>query len=123
MRSNRRRDTGPELRVRRLLHSRGWRYRVDHKISTGVLVVRPDIVFEKRRVAVFIDGCYWHCCPDHGTSPRVNSAYWSDKLARNVERDERVSRALEEAGWTVIRVWEHVPASEAVERIESALRV
>src|SRR4051794_30299819 len=81
MRRNRRRDTGPELAVRRLLHHMGLRYRVDHAIRTPHRIVRPDLVFTRVRLAVFVDGCFWHCCPEHGNAPRANTAYWAPKLA------------------------------------------
>jgi DNA mismatch endonuclease (patch repair protein) len=69
--------------------------------------VRPDVVFTRRRVAIFVDGCYWHQCPEHGTSPHANSSYWGPKLERNVARDRDNDYRLREAGWSVIRVWEH----------------
>jgi DNA mismatch endonuclease (patch repair protein) len=76
--------------------------------------VRPDIAFTARKVAVFVDGCFWHACPDHGSQPKNNEWYWSPKLARNVERDRAADAALTQAGWTVVRLWEHVPVTEAV---------
>jgi DNA mismatch endonuclease (patch repair protein) len=78
------------------------------------LWVRPDIVFAGSRLAVFIDGCFWHGCPEHGTSPGVNQPYWVAKLAMNRDRDERVVAHLERAGWRVVRIWEHTPTSDAV---------
>ena len=86
MQGNRSRDTSPELAVRRLLHAAGLRYRVDYRPEPS-LRRTADIVFTKQRVAIFIDGCYWHACPEHGTSARANADYWSDKLQRNVARD------------------------------------
>jgi DNA mismatch endonuclease (patch repair protein) len=80
-----------------------------------------DIVFPRRRLAVFIDGCFWHQCPEHSHVPRANSGYWARKLARNVERDARVTRLMTEAGWTVVRIWEHVPAEQAADQIADAL--
>lgn len=82
---------------------------------------RPDIVFTRARVAVFVDGCFWHCCPVHGNAPEKNSTYWAPKLARNVQRDREYDLALEEAGWTVIRVWEHEPVEIAVAMVRAAL--
>jgi DNA mismatch endonuclease, patch repair protein len=76
-------------------------------VAAGDLTVRPDIVFTKARVAAFMDGCFWHSCPEHGTSPISNAAYWMPKLRRNVERDRVVNESLLAAGWSVIRVWEH----------------
>jgi DNA mismatch endonuclease (patch repair protein) len=83
---------------------------------------RPDIIFSKARVAVFVDGCFWHQCPHHKTDPRTNSGYWSAKLDRNVARDRRNDAALEAAGWLVVRVWEHELPIEAADRVEAALR-
>jgi len=107
--------------VRSLLHARGYRFRKDHRLDVPGARVRPDIVFTRRRLAVFIDGCFWHCCPEHGNLPRANNAYWAAKLERNVARDTRVDRALQEAGWAVLRLWEHLESEEAVGRIVTAL--
>jgi DNA mismatch endonuclease (patch repair protein) len=122
MRANRRRDTGPEIRLRAALHARGLRFRADLLVEAGGVRVRPDVVFTRRKVAVFVDGCFWHCCPDHGNTPKANRAYWSPKLARNRARDQRVNSALLEAGWVVLRVWEHDDAQEAADWIERACR-
>jgi DNA mismatch endonuclease, patch repair protein len=121
MRGNRRVDTRPERQVRSLLHRRGYRFRKDYLIRAAGVRVRPDVVFTRQRVAVFIDGCYWHRCPQHGTSPRVNSHYWGPKLDRNVARDQRVDEALTAAGWVVVRLWEHDAPEGAVARIAAAL--
>src|SRR5512146_2052423 len=107
MSRNRKRDTRAELAVRSALHARGLRFRVDHRLRLADLAVRPDVVFTRRRIAVFIDGCFWHACPEHGTTPGRNTDYWLPKLRRNVERDRRVDRALTDSGWQVIRAWEH----------------
>lgn len=116
------RDTKPELAVRRELWRRGLRYRVDRPLDLPGVRRRADAVFVGQRVAVFVDGCYWHVCPEHGTQPRTNAAYWSTKLARNVERDRQTDHLAAVAGWTVIRVWEHEPAVAAADRIEAAVR-
>lgn len=121
MQANRRRDTSPELHVRRLLHARGLRYRVDAAPVKG-LRRRADLVFGPARVAVFVDGCFWHACPEHGTRPATHADYWTTKLDRNVRRDRETDRLLAEAGWTVIRVWEHEPAENAAARIEAVVR-
>lgn len=114
MRANRRRDTAPERRVRVLLHASGFRYRVDFPIRVDDgRPVRPDIAFTRARIAVFIDGCFWHGCPDHKGRPRTNAHYWGPKIEGNAERDRRQTRALAAAGWTVLRFWEH-EAPEAV---------
>lgn len=120
MRSNRRRDTLPELAVRRRLHAAGLRYRVDFAPLGGRR--RADIVFTRQHVAVFIDGCYWHGCPDHATFPKRNSDYWLPKLARNVERDRGTDQSLREAGWTVLRFWEHESPDDVARRIAVAVR-
>src|SRR4051794_22042546 len=93
-RANRHHDTKPERALRSELHARGLRFRKDLAIRAGPRLVRPDIVFTRARVAVFVDGCYWHACPEHGTLPRRNSPYWSRKLESNVERDRSVDAAL-----------------------------
>lgn len=107
--ANRRRDTQPELRVRRLLHAAGLRYRIDVRPDPAVRG-RADIVFNRRRIVVFIDGCFWHGCPVHAVQPKSNTTYWAPKLARNRERDLEVTAALLSRGWTVLRFWEHEPA-------------
>lgn len=106
MRANRGRDTGPELAVRRALHRMGLRYRVDHPLPFDRRR-RADIAFTRARVAVFIDGCFWHGCPDHGTTPRTNTRFWSQKIARNRERDLDTTERLEAEGWVALRFWEH----------------
>lgn len=122
MQANRKRDTGPELRLRRELHSRGLRFRVDLPIPVvGFRAIRPDLAFTRWGVLVFVDGCFWHGCTEHGTSPRTNAGYWSAKIASNRERDIRQTIALEEAGWTVLRIWEHEPACEAADRVCATL--
>jgi DNA mismatch endonuclease (patch repair protein) len=122
MRANRRRDTSPERQVRSLLHRAGLRFRVDLPIDTGGRKVRPDIVFTARHLAVFIDGCFWHGCPEHGRIPKTNAAYWEPKIGRNQQRDEQQRRNLEGAGWDVVRIWEHVAPEEAALQIIAAYR-
>lgn len=108
MRANRRRDTGPELALRKALHRLGLRYRVDFPIRpAGGRLVRPDIVFPARWIAIYVDGCFWHGCPTHGTRSATNRRYWDEKIAANQERDARITAALEVDGWTVLRFWEH----------------
>lgn len=124
MAANRRTDTKPELALRRALHSRGYRYRKDYRLDLADgRRVRPDIVFTAKKVAVFVDGCFWHACPEHGSKPRNNEWYWSPKLLRNVERDQMNNAALTLAGWTVIRLWEHVPLEDAVTTVMTAVGV
>jgi DNA mismatch endonuclease (patch repair protein) len=122
MRANRRTDTKPELALRSALHRRGYRFRKDHRLDlNGGARVRPDIAFTARKVAVFVDGCFWHVCPEHGRDPAVNEWYWAPKLRRNVERDRAADAALAAAGWQVVRVWEHVPLTAAVDAVIAAL--
>jgi DNA mismatch endonuclease, patch repair protein len=121
MRSNRRTDTKPEMALRVALHAKGYRYRKDFRLDLPLRRVRPDIAFTRRKVAVFVDGCFWHACPDHGSKPKNNDWYWSPKLARNVERDRAVDEALAQAGWTVVRIWEHVPLTDAIAAVEAAV--
>jgi DNA mismatch endonuclease, patch repair protein len=121
MKANRRRDTKPELALRSALHAMGYRYRKDLRLDLPQRRVRPDIAFTSRKVAVFVDGCFWHACPDHGSQPKHNEWYWSQKLAKNVERDRATDAALAEAGWTVVRLWEHVPLADAVAAVIAAV--
>lgn len=121
MQAIRRADTKPEVLLRSALHRAGYRFRKDLSIYTSSRRVRPDIVFTARKVAVFVDGCFWHCCPQHGRQPSVNSGYWSPKLQRNVERDRLADAALRSDGWTVIRIWEHEPIEAAVATVTTAL--
>ncbi len=114
MRANRRSDTKPEVALRKALHRLGYRYRKDLRLDLGAVKVRPDIVFTARKVAVFVDGCFWHVCPDHGRQPTTNEWYWAPKLRRNIERDLAANDALAEAGWQVVRLWEHEGLESAV---------
>lgn len=123
MLSNRRRDTRPELVLRRALFSRGLRFRVDYPICCDDgRPIRPDVVFTRRRVAVFLDGCFWHGCPEHQVIPKANRGYWEPKLRRNRERDRETDRRLIGAGWRVVRVWEHEPAAAACDAVIAALQ-
>jgi DNA mismatch endonuclease, patch repair protein len=109
------------MRLRRALHSRGLRYRVDYRPSG--LRWRCDIAFTRAQVAVFVDGCFWHGCPEHSRPATTNSEYWSERIANNVARDLRAAEAYEAAGWTVLRVWEHESVADAVNAVEAALAV
>jgi len=120
MSAQRRRDTKPEIALRRELHRRGLRYFVDRAPIKGVRR-RADLVFPRRKVAVFVDGCFWHSCPQHATFPKNNAQWWTDKLAANVVRDRDTDARLAEQGWTVIRVWEHEDPLVAAERVQKAL--
>ncbi len=122
MLANTRRDTKPELALRSELHRRGLRFRKDFRLDLGPVKPRPDIVFTRAKVAVFVDGCFWHSCPEHrGKTPKTNADYWAPKLAQNVERDRKYDGALRDAGWTVVRVWEHVSVPEAADLVVAAL--
>lgn len=122
MRSNRNTDTRPEMRVRSELHRRGFRFRKQFVVALGGhRKVTTDVAFTRQRLAVFVDGCFWHVCPIHGVAPRANSWYWTPKLHRNVERDRELDRLLETAGWRVVRVWEHDAVSDAADAVETAL--
>lgn len=120
MLGNRSRDTKPELAVRRLLHAMGLRFRVAYRPEPE-LRRTADIVFTRRRIAVFIDGCYWHVCPLHGTAAKSNAEYWSEKLARNVARDADTTAQLLDAGWTVLRFWEHESPADVADAIRLAV--
>jgi DNA mismatch endonuclease, patch repair protein len=121
MKANRRTDTKPELALRHGLHRLGYRYRKDYRLDLDSgRRVRPDIVFTARKLAVFVDGCFWHACPEHGSKPKANEWYWTPKLVRNVERDRINDAALQLAGWTVVRLWEHVPLDEAITTVVAA---
>ena len=108
-----RRDNDRERALRSALHTRGLRYRVTYGVPG-----RPrrtiDIAFTRVKVAVFLDGCFWHGCPEHGTRPRANKGWWVDKLDANCGRDADTTAHLEAIGWRVLRIWEHVPLEEAV---------
>lgn len=121
MRGNRAVDTRPEIRLRSALHRRGLRFRKNLMVEAVGTRVRPDVVFTRRRFAVFVDGCFWHSCSLHGSTPTANRAYWEAKLSRNRARDARVDDALAVAGWRVLRVWEHVPPGEAAATVVASL--
>jgi DNA mismatch endonuclease (patch repair protein) len=106
MQGNRGRDTAPETALRAALHARGLRF-FKHRRPIRGLACEADVVFTTAKVAVFVDGCFWHGCPVHGRQPRTNGAYWSAKIKRNAERDSRNNHALTSAGWLVVRTWEH----------------
>jgi DNA mismatch endonuclease (patch repair protein) len=121
MQGNTARDTRPEVAVRSAVHALGLRFR-KHASPLPGLRCRADLVFTRQRVVVFVDGCFWHGCPEHGVSPTTNSSYWHAKLGGNVDRDRRNDAALADAGWTVVRVWEHEEPQAAALRIASAVR-
>ena len=115
MKGNRRTDTKPEVRLRSALHRLGYRFRKDYPVKVSEKrACRPDIAFTKRKLAIFIDGCFWHLCPDHGRIPANNKEYWEPKLTRNKRRDDDDTRSLSGIGWKVVRIWEHIPLPEAL---------
>lgn len=115
----RRRDTAPELQLRSILHRSGLRYRVAYPLP-GNRRRSIDIAFPRVRLAVFVDGCFWHGCPEHGTQPRSNETWWATKLAANRARDLDTNELLARAGWTVIRIWEHEDPALAATRVTAA---
>ena len=116
MRSTRQRGTAAELAVRAAGDALGLCYEVDRSPMLGIRR-RADLVFEAERVAVFVDGCFWHACPEHATWPKANAEWWRAKIEANVARDRDTDRRLTEAGWRVVRVWEHEAADDAASRI------
>lgn len=116
MQGNRGRDTKPELALRRAAHALGLRYRVSTRPLSSIRRT-ADMVFTRAKIAVFMDGCFWHGCPEHHTKAATNAEYWAEKVRRNRERDAETDRILAEAGWTVIRVWEHEDPIASARRI------
>ena len=114
-------DTGPELMLRRALHRAGLRYRVHLRAVTGSRR-EIDIAFPGAKVAIFVDGCFWHGCDEHPRSSKAHSAWWARKIAENRSRDADTDQRLLDDGWTVIRVWEHETPSEAADRVARAVR-
>jgi DNA mismatch endonuclease (patch repair protein) len=121
MRRNPRRNTKPEVALRSELHRRGFRFRKDLPIRAPGRIVRADVAFTRVRLAVFVDGCFWHACPVHGNQPKANAEYWQPKLARNIARDRAVDEALREAGWQVLRAWEHEEPADVADRVATAI--
>lgn len=116
-----RRDTAPELLLRKFLFARGLRYRVDAPLP-GMPRRRADVLFTRRHVAVFVDGCFWHACPAHGAVPRTNRDWWTDKLNKNVARDRETDAHLEACGWKVLRFWEHEDMEAAADLVAQVVR-
>ncbi|WP_256461110.1 very short patch repair endonuclease [Blastococcus sp. PRF04-17] len=112
--------TLPEMALRRLLHARGLRYRVNWPVP-DFRRRTIDLAFTRARVAVYVHGCFWHGCPQHGTSPQANSAWWQRKLDRNRERDQSTRQHLERLGWVTVEIWEHEPPEEALQRVLDVL--
>jgi DNA mismatch endonuclease (patch repair protein) len=122
MQSNRGKDTALEISIRSGLHKAGLRFR-KHRRPMPDLRCVADVVFPRERLAIFIDGCFWHGCPDHATRPASNREWWASKLDRNLERDAQNEARLQEAGWMVLRIWEHEGVAEAVGRVAALLSV
>lgn len=121
MTRQRRRDTQPELLLRRRLHAYGLRYRID-AVVTGLPRRRVDVLFPGAKVAVLVDGCFWHGCPLHSTVPKTNQDWWVHKISDNVGRDRSTDDRLTELGWTVVRVWEHDDPDAAAAEIAQVVR-
>jgi DNA mismatch endonuclease, patch repair protein len=120
MRTIRQRNTSAEMAIRHELHRRGLRFRL-HRDMRPASRARPDIVFVRAHVAIFVDGCFWHCCPLHASYPKRNAKWWAAKLSANVARDRQHDLDLEQAGWTVIRIWEHESPRDAADKIARVL--
>lgn len=121
MRANKGRDTKPELALRRAVHALGLRYRVSTRPLSAVRRT-ADMTFSRAKVAVFLDGCFWHGCPEHHTKSATNSEYWAEKVHRNRERDRETDRLLRDSGWSVIRIWEHEDPTSSALAIEREVR-
>lgn len=121
MQANKGRDTKPELALRRAVHALGLRYRVSVRPLPAVRRT-ADLVFTRAKVAVFMDGCFWHGCPDHHTKSATNAAYWADKVGKNRARDRETDALLEAAGWMAVRIWEHEDPGAAALKVESVVR-
>jgi len=121
MSRQRRRDTEPEVAIRKVLHAMGLRFRVTLPIP-DMPRRTMDIAFTRARVAVFVDGCFWHVCPEHATSPASNAEWWAHKLSKNQARDLATNSHLTALGWEVVRIWEHDDPIEAASRIADVVR-
>ncbi len=121
MRGNRSRDTKPEMVLRRMLHARGLRFFVNRRPLPGSRRT-ADLLFPRARVAVFVDGCFWHGCPEHHTVAKSNAEYWEKKVHSNRERDADTDAMLQSEGWMVVRLWEHEEAVDAASQVEAAVK-
>jgi DNA mismatch endonuclease, patch repair protein len=114
-------ESAVERALRSELHRRGLRFR-KHGSPLPGLRCKADVIFTRQRLAVFVDGCFWHRCPEHRSAPKANAGWWTAKLDANVARDRRNDRILRDAGWTVLRFWTHTPTAEMSEQVVEALR-
>lgn len=121
MSAQRSRDTSPERVLRSLLHRRGLRFRI-HARPLPTLRREADVLFPRAKVAVFVDGCFWHGCPEHASWPKANAAWWRKKIERNRIRDAETDTRLRAAGWRIIRAWEHEDPRIVAEDVEVAVR-
>jgi DNA mismatch endonuclease, patch repair protein len=121
MQANKSRDTKPEVALRSAVHALGLRYRVSVRPING-LRRTADLVFTRAKVAVFLDGCFWHGCPQHHTVAVTNARFWADKVEGNRARDRDTDRQLSEVGWTTVRVWEHEDCREAALRVRDVVQ-
>jgi DNA mismatch endonuclease (patch repair protein) len=121
MQGNRGRDTKPELALRRELHRRGLRYFVNRR-PVPSLPRTADILFPRTKIAVFVDGCFWHGCPTHHTVAQANAGFWAAKVDRTRQRDRETTGSLQLAGWVVIRVWEHEPIDFAADLVQETIK-
>jgi DNA mismatch endonuclease (patch repair protein) len=121
MQGNRSVNSTPEVQLRSALHRHGLRFRKNVRLSVNGRSIRPDIVFSRLKIAVFVDGCFWHRCPEHGNDPRTHSGYWGPKLDRNVARDRLADATLTAAGWHVVRIWTHQDIAKAVENLSATV--
>lgn len=116
--------TTAEIAIRQELFRRGFRYRVDFKVLAKPRRI-ADVVFPRQKIAIFVDGCFWHGCPDHATWPKRNAEFWRQKIEANRLRDTDTNRRLQQLGWTVLRFWEHEDITHAayiIERYVTATR-
>lgn len=121
LRRQRTANTAPETRLRKLLHARGLRFRTEYVVG-GLPRRRMDIVFTRARLAVLVDGCFWHGCPEHCVTPKSNTAWWTAKIRTNRQRDRDTDAKLAALGWSVLRIWEHTPPESAADTVERTYR-
>lgn len=114
-------DTRPEILLRKALHAHGLRFRIQVPVP-DLPRRRMDVALTRAKLAVFVDGCFWHGCPHHSVTPKTNTEWWLNKIARNVDRDRETSEHLAQVGWTVLRLWEHIPPEQGADLVEKTYR-